>query len=111
MQTPVVPRDYTAASAGMPADRCAAIAARRAFVTLKMTFVDATLAIEGGQAKWLRHQVRAAEEPVDLWLLRAPLYSALQGDHPERRQLRQRLRRALDAVFAEPQAASAFGTG
>ena len=104
------PRDYTAAHAGLPADRIAAIAARRAFVALKLTFVDATAAIDGTQAQWLRQQVRAAEEPVDLWLLRAPLFSALNGSHPERRQLRQRLRRALDAVFDEPQPTTAFST-
>ncbi len=104
------PRDYTAVHAGMPADRIAAIAARRAFVALKLTFVDAAANIDGSQALWLRQQVRAAEEPMDLWLLRASVFSALDGSHPERRQLRQRLRRALDAVFAEPQQTTAFGT-
>lgn len=99
------PRDYTA---GGPGDRLAAIAARRAFVSLKLTFVDALLALEGSQAHWLRQQVRAAEEPVDLWLLRAPLFSLLAGNAPERRRQRQRLRRALETVFAEPQHSTTF---
>jgi hypothetical protein len=103
------PRDYTA-SIGMPADRLASIAARRAFVALKLTFVDAAEFVVGEQAHWLRQQVRAAEEPVDLWLLRAPLFSGLAGSQPERRQLRQRVRRALDAVFTEPQASTTFAT-
>ncbi|MCW5634938.1 MAG: hypothetical protein KIT17_16505 [Rubrivivax sp.] len=100
------PRDYTRGAA--MGDRHAAIAARRSFVALKLTFADAAAALEGHQAHWLRQQVRAAEQPVDLWLLRAPLFSALAGASPERRRMRQRLRRALEAVFAEPQPTTAF---
>ncbi|MBK9134493.1 MAG: hypothetical protein IPM15_09170 [Betaproteobacteria bacterium] len=104
----LAPRDYTA---GAPTgDRLAAIAARRAFVSLKLTFADAASGIEGAQAHWLRQQVRAAEHPVDLWLLRASLFAALAGNQPDRRQLRQRLRRAIEAVFAEPQQSTMFGT-
>ena len=103
------PRDYTA-GAGMPADRNAAIAARRSFVALKLTFLDAAAALQGPESTWLHQQVRSAEEPVDLWLLRAPLFSSLAGADPERRRLRQRVRRALEAVFAEPQPTTAFAT-
>ena len=100
------PRDYTA---GAPTgDRLAAIAARRAFVALKLTFVDAVAALDGARAQWLHQQVRAAEHPVDLWLLRASLFSELAGHQPERRQQRQRLRRALEAAFAEPQPTTTF---
>jgi len=106
--SPAAPRDYTA---GAPTgDRLAAIAARRAFVALKLTFLDAAAALDGTQAHWLRQQVRAAEAPVDLWLLRASLFSELAGSQPERRQLRQRVRRALEAVFAEPQPSTTFAT-
>jgi len=105
-RTPTAPRNYTS---GAPCgDRLAAIAARRSFVALKLTFVEAAAALEGTEAQWLRQQVRAAEDPVDLWLLRAPLFSQLAGSQPERRQLRQRVRRALEAVFAEPQPTTAF---
>lgn len=108
LRTFAAPRDFTA---GAPTgDRLAAITARRAFVTLKLTFVDAAAAVEGAQAHWLRQQVRAAEESVDLWLLRAPLFSALAGNEPRQRELRQRVRRALEAVFAEPQPSTTFGT-
>jgi hypothetical protein len=107
-RTHAAPRDYTA---GAPTgDRLAAIAARRSFVALKLTFVDAAAALDGAQAHWLQQQVRAAEAPVDLWLLRAPLFSELAGSQPERRQLRQRVRRALEAVFAEPQPSTTFAT-
>jgi hypothetical protein len=107
-RTATAPRDFTARSPC--GDRLAFMAARRAFVSLKLTFVDAASALEGEQALWLRQQVRAAEEPVDLWLLRAPLFSALAGPSPERRALRQRVRRALEAVFAEPQHSTTFAT-
>lgn len=102
------PRDFTSGAAA--GDRLAAIAARRTFVALKLTFVDAAAALEGAQAHWLRQQVRAAEEPVDLWLLRAPLFSALAGNEPKQRALRQRVRRALEAVFAEPQPSTTFSS-
>lgn len=103
------PRDYTA-GAGLPGDRLAVIAARRSFVALKLTYLDAATVLEGRETQWLREQVRAAEEPVDLWLLRAPLFSSLAGADPERRRLRQRVRRALEAMFAEPQPTTAFAT-
>ncbi len=108
LTTQQAPRNFTA---GAPTgDRLAAIAARRTFVALKLTFTDAVAALEGHQAQWLRQQVRAAEDPVDLWLLRAPLFSQLAGSQPERRELRQRVRRALEAVFAEPQPSTTFSS-
>ena len=91
---------------GMPGDRSAHIAARRAFVDLKMTFLHALDGAIG--VDWLCHQVRAAEEPVDLWLLRAPVFAALAGVLPEQRQRRQQLRRGLDSIFPDLEPASAF---
>jgi hypothetical protein len=92
--------------AGLPGDRSAHLAARRAFVDLKLTFLHA---LEGAPAvDWLCHQVRAAEEPVDLWLLRAPVFAALAGVQPELRQRRQRLRRGLDSIFPDLDPASSF---
>jgi hypothetical protein len=103
------PRDYTA-SAGMPGDRLALLAARRAFVALKLTFIEAVADLDAPRSAWLRQQVRAAEEPMDLWLLRAPVFHALAGHDPMRRQARQRVRRALDAVFPEAQPTTGFTT-
>ena len=57
---------------------------------------------------WLQAQVRAAEEPVDLWLLRAPAFAALAGADPQVRHRRQRLRRGLDSVFPELDEPSGF---
>jgi len=92
--------------AGMPGDRGARLAARQAFVDLKQTFLHALE--DADDADWLRNQVRAAEDPVDLWLLRAPVFAALSGADPALRHRRQQLRRGLDSVFPDLEPASAF---
>lgn len=94
--------------AGLPSDRLARIAARRTFVGLKLVFHDALSARSGARADWLRDQIRAAEDPTDLWLLRAPLFAELAGQAPEQRARRQELRRALATLFPETEPASAF---
>lgn len=105
MHMQIAPRDFTT-GAGMPGDRGARIAARQAFVSLKHTFMEA-LDLSTG-AEWLRVQVLAAEEPVDLWLLRAPVFAALGGVDPDCRQRRQVLRRSLDSMFPELDEPSGF---
>ena len=85
--------------AGLPGDRGARLAARRAFVELKLTFLAA---LDGAaNVEWLSAQVRAAEEPVDLWLLRAPVFAVLCGVDAVCRSRRQMLRRSLDSVFPD----------
>ena len=95
------------ASAGLPGDRGARLAARQVFVDLKLTFLAALE--QADNAEWLRTQVQAAEEPVDLWLLRAPVFSLLAGTQPDLQQRRRQLRRGLDSVFPALDPASAFG--
>lgn len=95
--------------AGLPGDRMARLAARRAFVELKLAFIEAVGQLTGRDGDFLRQQVRHAEEPVDLWLLRGPLFEALGGGSPERRVARLRLRRSLDALFPDSTPASGFG--
>jgi hypothetical protein len=92
--------------AGLPADRQAHAAARRAFVDLKRTFMHTLAEIPG--IDWLQAQVRAAEEPVDLWLLRAPAFAALAGADAQAKQRRQQLRRGLDSVFPDLDEPSGF---
>jgi hypothetical protein len=92
--------------AGMPGDRGAHLAARQAFVDLKLTFLHAL--VDTLDAEWLRAQVRAAEEPEDLWLLRAPVFAALAGTSSDARQRRQQLRRGLDSVFPDLDPPSGF---
>lgn len=113
MNTPqaVDPQRVGAAAAampgiGMPGDRLARIAARRAFVDLKRSFLLALQDTRG--TEWLHQQVRNAEEPLDLWELRAPVFAALAGLDEQRRRQRQMLRRGLDSIFTELGPSSGF---
>jgi hypothetical protein len=79
---------------GLPQDRRAWIAARRAFINLKQTYLLALHELPGGRGEWLRHQVRRAEDPADLWLLRGLVLEALPGGAG-----RAALQRDLHALF------------
>jgi len=85
---------------GLPADRSARIAARRAFVEMKLLFLRAVENLDHRKGAWLRAQVRSAEDPVDLWLLRGPLLAALREDD-RTRSLRGELYRNLDSTFPQ----------
>ncbi|GAB4036720.1 MAG: hypothetical protein Fur0014_03620 [Rubrivivax sp.] len=93
---------------GMPNDRLARIAARRAFVGLKQDFMHAVAVLDDERGLWLRNQVRKAEEPEDLLLLRGHVFASLSGQdatHTERRRL---LRRSLDSQFPDSAPRSGF---
>lgn len=102
MPSPALP------GAGLPSDRQARLAARRSFVALKQRFIEAVADIPGSSGAWLRNQVRGAEEPGDLWLLRAPVFEALAGDVMEHRLRRRHLRRGLESMFPDSEPASVF---
>jgi hypothetical protein len=108
----VAPRHFVASpalpGAGLPHDRMAQMAARQAFVALKCCFIDAVAAVPGPRGDWLRMQVRRAEEPIDLWLLRAPVFAGLAGNDATHRTCRQRLRRGLDSLFLDSGPPSCF---
>ena len=110
MDIQVAPRHFSPGAnlpdADLPSHRAARMAARQAFVDLKQTFLQALDAADG--ADWLRKQVRSAEEPVDLWLLRAPVYAVLAGADDEHRERRRALRRGLDTIFPDLEPESAF---
>jgi hypothetical protein len=103
------PRHHLSRSAlagvGLPHDRDARIAARRAFVNLKQTYLTAVETLPGPRADWLRFQIRHAAEPADLWMLRAAVFEALPGR--EHRDSRDTLQRGIDSVFP----ASRFNSG
>jgi len=88
---------------GMPADRLARIAARRAFVALKLSFLYVVDGLDGHGE--LQARVRRAEEPIELWALRAPVFAALTGEQARQRSHRQLLNRSLESMFpaASPQ--------
>lgn len=93
--------DESIAPSGMPQDRAARVAARRAFVEMKLLYLRATASLEDRKGEWLRHQVRQATDPLDLWLLRGPVLRALSVDDQRHRSLRAELYRSLDSIFPE----------
>ena len=82
---------------GMPDDRQVRIAARRAFVALKQSFLYVMDGLEG-QAE-LQLRVQRAEEPHELWSLRAPVFAVLAGGGRQDRSRRQLLNRSLETMF------------
>lgn len=110
---PPAPRQFHSSGllpgAGLPHDRASRLAARRAFVELKQVFIDAVAALPGEHAGWLHAQVRASEDPSELWLLRAPVMRALSERDEAARQWRQRLRRSLATLFPDTEPVTGFG--
>jgi hypothetical protein len=89
----------------LPGARSARIESRRAFVEMKQLFMRAVENLEHRKGAWLRAQVRGAEDPIDLWLLRGPLLATLREDDVATRTMRAALYRTLDRTFPE-----AFGS-
>jgi hypothetical protein len=90
---------------GLPCDPRALAAAHQAFADLKQTFL---YALEGAAgADTLRRQVERAQVPMDLWLLRAPAFAALDGVDLAHRGRRQLLRRGLGTLFPDDEAQDA----
>lgn len=86
---------------GMPQDRLARLAARRAFVELKHDFMIAAAGLPGHRGEWLRERVRKAEDPYMLWQLRHSLFAALDGNDPDTCTIRHALKTGLDTLFCE----------
>jgi hypothetical protein len=86
---------------GEPADDMPGrIAARRSFVHVKRCFMAAVERVDGRRGQWLQHQVRHANEAIDLWLLRGAVFDALSPRGPgETHALRTELQRALESVM------------
>jgi hypothetical protein len=99
MQNLITPPGDHSVGAGMPGDRRARAAANQAFADLKLTFLHVLDGATG--ADRVRSQVERAEEPLDLWLLRASAFAALDGVDLEHRGRRQLLRRGLDTLFPD----------
>lgn len=102
------PRQYVSATPdsvlpepGLPQDRHARIAARRSFVGLKQRFMQAVDLLDGMRGDWLRHQVRQAHEPIDLWMLRGAVFAALETLDEHSRRTRDDLDREIDSVFPD----------
>lgn len=92
------PWSYVCAS--RPAERRGHLAARQAFVALKLCFTRAAAEACGAAADELRQLVRQASEPIELWLLRGTLLAALPDDDDGRaRQHRLAIEQALRRVY------------
>lgn len=109
---PVAPRHFPSygglPGAGLPHDRLARLAARRVFVGLKNDFLLAVAHLDDERGHWLREQVRRAEDPEDLLLLRGHVFAGLAGADDSRRQQRRQLRRSLDSLFPDSAPLSGF---
>ena len=116
-QTGTAPRQYMSPpqavpilpGPGLPQDRHARIAARRAFVGLKQQFMDATGALDGMRGDWLRRQVRQSHEPGDLGLLRGAVFAALEQQGAYALRTRTDLHRVIDSVFPDSGELLPFG--
>ena len=88
---------------GLPDARLARVAARRAFVEMKICFMRAAARIEGAKALQLQRDVRMALEITDLWRLRGALFDALpQESHGDAH--REEMRRHLESGFHDSDA-------
>lgn len=85
------------AGVGMPGDRMARMAARRAFLDLRQTYLRAIEPLPGPRADWLRHQVRRAQQPADLWMLRGAVFEALPAQNW--RMQREHVQHGIDSMF------------
>jgi hypothetical protein len=84
---------------GLPSDRLARMAARRAFVDMKQVFMRAAADVDGTIGEMLQQRVRNANEPVELWRLRAVLLASLPTRHERTLIHRIELHRQLDTLF------------
>lgn len=110
---PGQPRNYTVAGLrGVASEQNARITARKAFVDTKLVFMQVLAGIDSNEAgvEWLRKQVRSAQMPEDLWLLRSAVFDALRSDPHNGARLREALRRSLDGVLPGTYMASSFTT-
>lgn len=115
-QTPpaAVPEFQVTLPYGLPEERAARIAARRAFVGMKLVYLSVSEQLEGDAGERLRPLVRHAVQPLELLALQGELLDALSPWRPAHARLRLALRRASDVLFdSEPvpfdiRSASAF---
>ena len=82
-------------------EQAARVAARRALVALKQSFMHAVDTLDGPDADWLRRKVRQADDSVELWRLRPTIFALMPEDDARCALHRHELNRQLDSVFPE----------
>jgi hypothetical protein len=93
---------------GMPEDRLARMAARRAFVEMKTCFINAAAEIEGATGALLQRKVRMAGEVIELWRIRHAVLAALPRDKASADMHRRELTQQIDSAFPEGGGNTAF---
>lgn len=86
---------------GLPEERLARIAERRAFVEMKTLFANAAADVEGHPGRVLQNRVRQATDTVELSRLRAVILTALPPEHERCAWHRERLQHRLDHLFPD----------
>lgn len=86
---------------GLPEERLARLAARRAFVNLKISFMRATADIQGGLGELLQRKVRHSHEAVELLRLRGAVFTALPTDSQSSVLHKLDLHQQLGSVFPD----------
>jgi predicted HNH restriction endonuclease len=86
-------------SFGMPSERLARVAARRAFVEMKLRFMQAAMDVPGAPGESLVAKVRSSSQAVELWRLRDELFDALDCGGQRQQLHQQEIGRQLSQVF------------
>ena len=86
-------------SFGMPSERLARVAARRAFVEMKLRFMQAAKDVPGPRGERLAARVRSSTQAVELWRLRDELFDALDSGIASHELHRQEIHQQLSQVF------------
>ncbi len=86
---------------GLPDERLARVAARRAFVEMKMCFMRAAEDIEGADGERLQQEVRHATEVIELWRLRNAVLNAVPHGHERADMHRHELMQQINFAFPE----------
>ena len=86
--------------AGLSMERQTRIAARRAFVEMKQSYMGAASDISGSTAAMLQQRVRNASEAWELWSLRAVILASLTEGHERTQSHRMKLEREFDSIFS-----------
>ena len=86
-------------SFGMPSERMARVAARRAFVEMKLRFMQATKDISGPHGESLSSRVRRSTQVDELCQLRDELLDAMDLAAEQNNLHHQAMRRELSQAF------------
>lgn len=90
---------YLAFLATVSDERLARVAARRAFVEMKVSFMRAAALVRNSAGPMLQRKVRSAMEVTELWRLRDELFDNLPPQDPAADAQRAEVQYHLDSAF------------